>query len=167
MHGQLGRLFDARAPNRLDLSDFFEPEGRKGQIAAKLGTRCRESCCSNEIDPRLTLPFQRAILSFVLNFISLSHAFMHCCDATILLFMWADMPILQPTDSPATPGRQTSKDERGTAMFATLVRFFREWRRYSQSLSELSRLGDRELADIGISRSDIRRVAWEASHRAA
>jgi uncharacterized protein YjiS (DUF1127 family) len=39
------------------------------------------------------------------------------------------------------------------------------WKRYNQSLSELSRLGDRELADIGISRSDIARVAWNAAHK--
>ncbi len=51
-------------------------------------------------------------------------------------------------------------------MFATLVRFIQEWKRYNQSLSELSRLGDRELADIGISRSDIPRVAWNAAHPA-
>jgi uncharacterized protein YjiS (DUF1127 family) len=50
-------------------------------------------------------------------------------------------------------------------MFAALVRFIREWKRYNQSLSELSRLGDRELADIGISRSDITRVAWNSAHR--
>jgi len=50
-------------------------------------------------------------------------------------------------------------------MFASIVRFIREYRRYNQSLSELSRLGDRELADIGLSRSDIPRVAWNASHR--
>ncbi len=49
-------------------------------------------------------------------------------------------------------------------MFASIVRFIREYRRYNQSLSELSRLGDRELADIGISRSDIPRVAWNAAH---
>jgi len=49
-------------------------------------------------------------------------------------------------------------------MLATIVRFFREWRRYNHSLSELNRLGDRELADIGISRSDIPRVAWHATH---
>jgi uncharacterized protein YjiS (DUF1127 family) len=35
------------------------------------------------------------------------------------------------------------------------------WRRYNASLRELSRLGDRELADIGISRSDIARIAWD------
>ena len=50
-------------------------------------------------------------------------------------------------------------------MFASIVRFFREWRRYNQSLNELSRLGDRELADIGVSRSDIQRVAWDAAHQ--
>jgi uncharacterized protein YjiS (DUF1127 family) len=50
-------------------------------------------------------------------------------------------------------------------MLATVVRFVREWRRYQQSVGELSRLGDRELADIGISRSDIPRVAWNTSHR--
>lgn len=50
-------------------------------------------------------------------------------------------------------------------MLASIVCFFREWRRYNQSVSELSRLGDRELADIGISRSDIQRVAWNAAHQ--
>jgi uncharacterized protein YjiS (DUF1127 family) len=50
-------------------------------------------------------------------------------------------------------------------MFATLVRLIREWRRYHRSLRELSVLGDRELADIGISRSDIQRVAWNAAHQ--
>ena len=50
-------------------------------------------------------------------------------------------------------------------MFASIVRFLRDWRHYHQSVSELSRLGDRELADIGISRSDIPRVAWNAAHQ--
>ena len=50
-------------------------------------------------------------------------------------------------------------------MFAALVRFIHQWKRYNQSLSELSRLGDRELADIGISRSDIPRLAWNAAHQ--
>ncbi len=50
-------------------------------------------------------------------------------------------------------------------MIAALVRFIREWKRYNESLNELNRLGDRELADIGISRSDIQRVAWNAAHQ--
>jgi uncharacterized protein YjiS (DUF1127 family) len=49
-------------------------------------------------------------------------------------------------------------------MFASIVRFIRDWKRYKNSVRELSRLGDRDLADIGISRSDIERVAWSASH---
>jgi len=57
------------------------------------------------------------------------------------------------------------QEEKEDIMFAALVRFVQEWKRYNQSLNELSRLGDRELADIGISRSDIPRVAWNSAHR--
>lgn len=46
-------------------------------------------------------------------------------------------------------------------MLLAIIRFLQAWKRYNASLQELSRLGDRELADIGISRSDIPRVAWE------
>lgn len=45
------------------------------------------------------------------------------------------------------------------------VRFLRRWRRFHAGVRELARLGDRELADIGISRTDISRVAWEAADR--
>ncbi len=48
-------------------------------------------------------------------------------------------------------------------LFSSLIRMFRIWRRYNASLTELNRLGDRELADIGISRSDIHRIAWETA----
>ncbi len=50
-------------------------------------------------------------------------------------------------------------------MFAAIVRSIQGWKRYHRSLNELSRLGDRELADIGISRSDIPRLAWTAAHQ--
>jgi uncharacterized protein YjiS (DUF1127 family) len=54
------------------------------------------------------------------------------------------------------------------AMFLShFFRFLRQWRAYGNSLQELSRLGDRELADIGISRSDIPRIAWENAERAS
>ena len=46
-----------------------------------------------------------------------------------------------------------------------MIRFLRNWRRYNESLRELNRLGDRELADIGVSRSDIPRLAWEHARR--
>jgi uncharacterized protein YjiS (DUF1127 family) len=51
-------------------------------------------------------------------------------------------------------------------MLAHIVRLIREWKRYNRSVTELSRLGDRELADIGSSRSDIQRVAWGAARKA-
>ena len=50
-------------------------------------------------------------------------------------------------------------------MLSHLIRLFRAWRRYETSLRELSRLGDRELADIGVSRSEIPRIAWETANR--
>ena len=52
-------------------------------------------------------------------------------------------------------------------LLATLARWYREWRRYDQGLNELSGLTDRELADIGISRSDIHRIAWDNAREAA
>ena len=50
-------------------------------------------------------------------------------------------------------------------MLASLIRFIRAWKRYNQSLYELGHLDDRELADIGISRSDIPRLAWDYSQK--
>jgi uncharacterized protein YjiS (DUF1127 family) len=48
-------------------------------------------------------------------------------------------------------------------LFSNLIRMIRMWRDYDRSVRALSRLGDRELADIGLSRSEIPRVAWETS----
>jgi uncharacterized protein YjiS (DUF1127 family) len=79
----------------------------------------------------------------------------------MLLFKRLKMPIF-PFE---TNDRRRRTDERKQdTMITALARFIQEWKRYNQSLSELSRLGDRELADIGISRSDIPRVAWNAAH---
>ena len=50
-------------------------------------------------------------------------------------------------------------------MFLAIVRFIQSWKDYNSTLRELSLLSDRELADVGISRSDIPRVAWkQATH---
>jgi uncharacterized protein YjiS (DUF1127 family) len=51
-------------------------------------------------------------------------------------------------------------------LLSNVLRLLRSWRRFNTSLHELSGLGDRELADIGISRSDIPRIAWESAQRA-
>ena len=60
-------------------------------------------------------------------------------------------------------GQQIERKE--SIMLLAIVRFLRSWRRYNASLRELSQLGDRELADIGISRSDIPRIAWDQADR--
>ncbi|MBB5572397.1 MULTISPECIES: DUF1127 domain-containing protein [Rhizobium] len=44
-----------------------------------------------------------------------------------------------------------------------LTRSFNNWRKYRQTVNELGRMSTRELHDLGIDRSDIRRVAREAT----
>jgi uncharacterized protein YjiS (DUF1127 family) len=48
-------------------------------------------------------------------------------------------------------------------LLSQIMQFLRQWRRYNANLRELNALGDRELSDMGISRSDIPRVAWDGS----
>ncbi|MBB3977804.1 uncharacterized protein YjiS (DUF1127 family) [Rhizobium azooxidifex] len=43
-----------------------------------------------------------------------------------------------------------------------ISRSFNTWRKYRQTITELGRMSDRELHDLGIGRSDIRRVARDA-----
>jgi uncharacterized protein YjiS (DUF1127 family) len=98
----------------------------------------------------------------LLIFSCLSYAFLTLLRRNIVAFQAGGhpyFPIKQIT------GGNAGFTRKRTDMFANLVRAIRQWKRYNQSLTELSRLGDRELADIGISRSDIPRVAWNATHR--
>jgi uncharacterized protein YjiS (DUF1127 family) len=44
----------------------------------------------------------------------------------------------------------------------SLTENFRNWRRYRNTVSELSRLSNRELNDLGIHRADIRSVAKQS-----
>jgi uncharacterized protein YjiS (DUF1127 family) len=99
---------------------------------------------------------------FLLIFSVLSYAYIALLRRNIGAFL------RRPTSY--VPGRSIHRPGPGrrkevTTMFASIVRFVREWRRYNSSMRELSRLGDRELADIGISRSDIARVSWTAAHQ--
>jgi uncharacterized protein YjiS (DUF1127 family) len=61
------------------------------------------------------------------------------------------------------PGRKPGG--KAVNMLVAIINFLRAWRRYNASLRELTQLGDRELADIGITRSDIPRIAWDTAHR--
>lgn len=54
---------------------------------------------------------------------------------------------------------------KANTMLLAIFNFLRAWRRYNASLKELYQLGDRELADIGITRGDIPRIAWESAER--
>jgi uncharacterized protein YjiS (DUF1127 family) len=50
-------------------------------------------------------------------------------------------------------------------LISRFIRLVRAWWRYNQGVRELARLSDRELADIGVSRSEIPAVArpnWRA-----
>jgi uncharacterized protein YjiS (DUF1127 family) len=48
-----------------------------------------------------------------------------------------------------------------TTMISSLIRLLQSWKDYGTAVRELSGLNDRELADLGISRSDIAWVAWQ------
>lgn len=48
-------------------------------------------------------------------------------------------------------------------MFHTIIHRTRRWRHYRQTLAELERLSDRELADIGMFRCDLPRIARESA----
>jgi uncharacterized protein YjiS (DUF1127 family) len=43
-----------------------------------------------------------------------------------------------------------------------MIRNYRNWRLFRETVSELSRLSNRELSDLGIARHDIREVARKA-----
>lgn len=60
---------------------------------------------------------------------------------------------------PAPAGRK------GIRMFYSLVRYLQAWKHYGVAVRELSNLDDRELADLGITRSDIPQIAWAHAHR--
>lgn len=44
----------------------------------------------------------------------------------------------------------------------SIARSFSNWRKYRQTVNELGRMSNRELHDLGIHRSEIRRIAKEA-----
>jgi uncharacterized protein YjiS (DUF1127 family) len=92
----------------------------------------------------------------------LSYAFFALLRRNIIAFQAGKHPYFAGNSNHRPSAGITRKSP---VMFANLVRLIREWKRYNRSLAELSRLGDRELADIGISRSDIQRVAWNATHQ--
>lgn len=47
---------------------------------------------------------------------------------------------------------------------AGIAEAWRRWRLYRRTLAEMSVLSDRALADLGLHRSMLKRVAWIAAH---
>lgn len=50
-------------------------------------------------------------------------------------------------------------------MLANIVKKYRAWTHHKKTYAELSALSDRDLADIGIKRYDIARIAREEAER--
>jgi aerobic-type carbon monoxide dehydrogenase small subunit (CoxS/CutS family) len=48
-------------------------------------------------------------------------------------------------------------------MVSSIIRFIQHWNRYGRVVQQLSRLSDRELADVGINRCDIDRSQTQVS----
>ena len=57
---------------------------------------------------------------------------------------------------------ENDRKNKETRTEMNLIRNYRNWRRYRETVTELSRLSNRELHDLGISRSDIPSVARKA-----
>jgi uncharacterized protein YjiS (DUF1127 family) len=47
-------------------------------------------------------------------------------------------------------------------MFATIRERYHRWQRYNRTVRELNSLSNRDLADLGLNRYDIERIAREA-----
>lgn len=52
-----------------------------------------------------------------------------------------------------------------TSLFTTVINWFRAHNSYHNTVWELSNLSDRDLKDLGISRSDIHRIATESTQK--
>jgi uncharacterized protein YjiS (DUF1127 family) len=58
----------------------------------------------------------------------------------------------------------TAGERNRNTMLTSIARLYQAWKRHEAVRRELSHLTDRELADIGITRSDIDRIASEETH---
>ena len=86
---------------------------------------------------------------------------LHSWDAVLSLFaelMFAYMSV--KTMTLRTPGLNSATDA-GSAKekIMNISKAFSNWRKYRQTINELGRLSSHELNDLGITRSDIHRVA--------
>lgn len=88
----------------------------------------------------------------------------HRCRAIPALFFFAAQTYIRLIRLGRRQGRAAARNEaqeRGIDM--NLARSFNNWRKYRQTVSELGRMTDRELRDLGIGRSDIPFIARKAA----
>ncbi len=64
------------------------------------------------------------------------------------------------TLNPPSSARQSKRAH----YFEGLVRRYSQYRSYRQTLDELQSLSDRELADLGVHRSQLRSIAYRAAY---
>ena len=79
------------------------------------------------------------------------------CIATLELLQREVLSYIRSSDAAFLQG--LNRQDKETTMLLSLIRMIRAFRDYQRNVSELSQLSDRELADIGLDRSDIPRVA--------
>jgi uncharacterized protein YjiS (DUF1127 family) len=79
------------------------------------------------------------------------------CIAAFELLQCNILPYIHFNDE--VPPRAESQIQGDYPMLLSLIRMIQAFRDYQRNVSELSQLSDRELADIGLDRSDIPRVA--------
>jgi uncharacterized protein YjiS (DUF1127 family) len=80
------------------------------------------------------------------------------CIAALELLQREGIPYIRCNDEAFLQGLNR-QDKETTPMLLSLIRMIQAFRDYQRNVSELSQLSDRELADIGLDRSDIPRVA--------
>jgi uncharacterized protein YjiS (DUF1127 family) len=78
------------------------------------------------------------------------------CTATFAILQCGISIYIHFNDEAAPRAESNCKE---TTMLLSLIRMIQAFRDYQRNVAELSQLSDRELADIGLDRSDIPRVA--------
>ena len=53
-------------------------------------------------------------------------------------------------------------ESNGPSLWQRIVTWFEDRQRYEETLTELEKMSDRELDDVGVSRYDLRSAAWDA-----
>lgn len=87
-----------------------------------------------------------------------------CIDRTALLTGEGESYI-SIIENTAAPGWQPLFQTRRKGMNMNVAHSFNNWRKYRRTVSELGRMSNRRLNDLGIERSDIQRIAREALAR--